>query len=208
MARLASVMMRSVSTASSLCTAPATQWRRCWSSRLTATLCSALVAAETWVRTSMQYDVLVDHPLDAADLALDAPQPLGSARPCSRRTPVVTPDTVPGYASRTASRQAADGVQRRVGEVLGAQLHPVELGLADALVAHRAVQVAGVHALADHGQPPRRERDVVVDAATGRARCGRRSARAARRRSGTPRRPSGRCGARCSLPGSVQYTPR
>ncbi len=55
MARLASVMMRSDSTASSACTAPATQWRRCWSRRLTATLCSAFVAAETWVSTSMQY---------------------------------------------------------------------------------------------------------------------------------------------------------
>ena len=53
-ARLASVMMRSVSVASSACTAPATQCRRCSSSRFTATLWSAFVAAETCVRTSMQ----------------------------------------------------------------------------------------------------------------------------------------------------------
>src|ERR1043166_2804381 len=72
-----------------------------------------------------------------------------------------TSHTLQGYGSGEAVHRFEGGV----GEALGTRLHAVEVGPAHALVAHRAVQVARVHALADDGEPPRRERDVVVDAA-------------------------------------------
>src|SRR3954451_784241 len=76
----------------------------------------------------------------------------------------VMPHTLPGYAAMP-SLEAVDGGQRRVGEVLGADLHAVEVALRQALGAHRPVEVPRVDAFADDGEPPRREGDVVVDAA-------------------------------------------
>ena len=76
-------------------------------------------------------------------------------------------------AALESVRVAPRGRLRRAARC---RLEGGQLGGADALVAHRSVQEAGVHALADDGQPPRREGDVEVDRRTGRDRCGRRSA--------------------------------
>ena len=94
-------------------------------------------------------------------------------------------DGVAHASLRIASR--ADSASTSVPD-----LEPVERLVVDRLIAHRAVQVAGVDALGDHRQPPRRERDVVVDAPTDHAPCAGRSARAVRRRWGIPRARSGR----------------
>ena len=63
----------------------------------------------------------------------------------------------------TRSPEPSSGVEGGRGQLIGAVLDERQLGGADALVAHRSVQVAGVHALADHGQTPRGEGDVEVD---------------------------------------------
>ena len=108
--------------------------------------------------------------------------------------PGVMPHTVPGYGDRTRQGRRRTAARAAFARCSVPAFIAVEVGLAEALVAHRAVQVAGVHALADDGQAPRRERDVVVDARQVAAGAGRRSARAGRRRTGSRRRRSGRCG--------------
>ena len=57
-------------------------------------------------------------------------------------------------------RETAHRDEGALGQLLGAEPEGVEV---EPVVGHGAVEVPGVHALADDGQPPRRERDVEVD---------------------------------------------
>ena len=62
--------------AGSFAAALATQWWMCCSRRPTATLCSALVDRADLRQHVDAVGVLLDHPLQPADLTLDATEPL------------------------------------------------------------------------------------------------------------------------------------
>jgi hypothetical protein len=75
MASAASLTLASASAPSSK-EASAKQWARWSSSNSRATAWSAPVAADTWVQHVDAVPVLLHHALQAADLALDAAQPV------------------------------------------------------------------------------------------------------------------------------------